>query len=88
MTKGIRVITSQIWIVVSIIALAVVAFLVFSVAVGKGRKRNTLTPLAGVAFAFVLAGIMFGNDRLIGYSLFGVGVIFSFADIYRRSKSK
>jgi hypothetical protein len=46
------------FVAVSIAVLAVVAVLVFLVC-GK-RAQNRITPLAGVAFAFVLAGILFG----------------------------
>ena len=77
--------TSQIFIAVSIAVLAIVALLVFFM--GKSRKENRLTPLAGLAFGFVLAGILFGDDRLIGYSLLGIGVILAVVDIFRKSKS-
>jgi hypothetical protein len=72
------------YIAVSIVALAIIAILVFSR--GKGRKENRLTPLAGLAFGFVLAGIVFGDDRLIGYSLMGVGVVIAIVDIFVRSR--
>ena len=78
--------TSQIYIVVSIVVLAIIAILVFVVL--RNRKEKRLTPLAGLAFGFVLAGILFGEDRLIGYSLLGVGVILAVFDIFNRSKSK
>lgn len=78
--------TSQIWIAVSIVVLAIVALLVFVVV--KGRKENRLTSLASLAFAFVLAGVIFGDDRLIGYSLLGVGVILAVVDMFKRSRSK
>ena len=78
--------TSQVFIALSIAVLAIVALLVFFI--GKRRKENRLTPLAGLAFGFVLAGILFGNDRLIGYSLLGIGVILAVIDIFNRSKSK
>jgi hypothetical protein len=77
---------SQIYIAVSIAVLAVVALLIFFVS--KKKKENRLTPLAGLAFGFVLAGILFGDDRLIGYSLLGVGVLFAVIDMFNRSKSK
>ena len=70
---------SQIYIAVSIVALAVIAFLVFFVS--KSRMENRLTPLAGLAFAFTVSGILFSDDRLIGYSLMGVGVILAVIDI-------
>ena len=78
--------TSQIYIAVSIAVLAIVALLVFIIR--KNRKENRLTPLAGLAFAFVLAGILFGDDRFIGYGLLGVGVILAVIDMINRSKRK
>ena len=78
--------TSQIFIAVSIVVLAVIALLVFFF--GRSRKENRLTPLAGLAFGFVLAGIIFGDERLIGYSLMGIGVLLAVIDMYRRSRSK
>jgi hypothetical protein len=78
--------TSQIYIAISIAVLAVIAlFVVFK---GKSRKENRLTPLAGLAFGFVLAGIIFGRDRLIGYSLLGIGVILAVIDIFKKLKNK
>ena len=77
---------SQIWIAVTIVALAVVAFLVFFV--NKNREKNRLTPLASLAFAFVLAGIFFGDDRFIGYGLMGVGVLLAVIDIFNKSQNR
>jgi hypothetical protein len=76
---------SQIFLAVSIAVLAIVCVLVFFTA--RGRRQNRLTPLAGLAFAFVLAGIVVGDDRLIGYGLIGIGVILAVADMLRRSRS-
>ncbi len=77
---------SQIYIALSIAVLAAIALLVFLR--GKSRKENRLTPLAGLAFGFVLAGIIFGDDRLIGYSLLGIGVVLAVIDIFKKLKSK
>ena len=77
---------SQIFIAVSIAVLAIVALLVFFIA--KSQKEKRLTPLASLAFGFVLAGILFGEDRFIGYSLLGVGVILSVIDMFRLAKSR
>lgn len=85
-TKEVHMNTSQIWIAISIVVLAVVALFVFFVR--RDRKENRLTPLAGLAFGFVLAGILFGDDRLIGYGLMGVGVILAVIDMFKRSRSK
>ena len=77
---------SQIYIAVLIVVLAIIALLVFFVSKNKSDKK--LTPLAGLAFGFILAGIIFGEDRLIGYSLMGVGVILAIIDIVKKLKSK
>ena len=77
---------SQIYIAISIVVLAAIALLV--VFLGKSRKENRLTPLAGLAFGFILAGIIFGRDRLIGYSLLAIGVILAVIDMFKKLKSK
>jgi hypothetical protein len=74
---------SQIYIIISIVALVVIALLVFFV--GKGRQENRLNPLASLAFGFVIAGIVFGEERLLGYGLMGIGVVLSVVDIIMRS---
>jgi uncharacterized membrane protein len=76
---------SQIYIAVSIVVLAVIAFLVFFVS--KNRKENRLTPLASLAFAFTLAGILFGDDMLIRYGLMGVGVLLAVLDMFGKRKN-
>jgi hypothetical protein len=75
---------SGIYVVIAIVALFVVAILAFIL--GRREPHSRLTPLAGLAFAFVLAGIFFGEDRLLGYGLMGVGVILAVIDIFRRPK--
>ena len=76
---------SQIYIAVSIVVLAAIALLV--IFLGKSKKENRLTPLAGLAFGFILAGIICGDNRTIGYSLLGIGVILSVIDIVKKLKS-
>jgi len=77
---------SQIYIAISIIVLAVIALLVFFM--NKNKKDKKLSPLAGLAFAFVLAGIVFGDDRIIGYGLMGIGVVLAVIDMILKSKKK
>ena len=72
------------YIAISIAALAIVAILVFFAS--KGKRENRLTPLAGLAFGFILAGIIFGDDRLLGYGLLGVGVVLAIVDMFKRSR--
>ncbi len=78
--------TSLVFVVISIVVLAVVAVLVFLV---RGKQaENRITPLAGLAFAFAVAGIILGEERLIGYGLMGIGIVLAMADIWNRSRSK
>lgn len=75
----------SIYLAIAVIAgLAIVMNLVFD----YNKKEKGLSRLAGVAFAFVIAGIFLGGQKLIGYSLFGVGVIMAIIDIIQKSKSK
>jgi len=78
---------SQIYVAVAIIALALIALALFFISRKKGSYK--LTPLAGTAFGFVIAGIIFSENRLIGYSLLGIGVTLAIVDIimkYIKSK--
>jgi hypothetical protein len=76
--------TSQIFIVISIVTLAIVAILFLA----ARKSKMKLTPLAGLAWAFVLVGIIFSEDRLIGYGLMGVGVVLALIDMFIQSKRK
>jgi hypothetical protein len=72
------------YIVIAITALLILAILAYA-SFRSGRPQR-LTPLAGLAFAFVLAGILFGEDRFVGYGLMGVGVLLALIDIIRKSR--
>jgi uncharacterized membrane protein len=74
---------SGLYIVLSVFVLLVIVLLVFF----TGNEKNRLTTLASLAFAFVLAGIIFGENRAIGYSLMGIGMVFALIDIFRRSEN-
>lgn len=74
---------SQIYIAIAIVVLAVIAGLVYF---SSRRKEKRLTPLAGLAFAFVLAGILFGQEHWLGYGLLGIGVILAVVDMFRKGK--
>jgi hypothetical protein len=80
--------TSQLYILLSIIVLVLVAVLVFIVSKNKTGKEKNLSPLAGLAFAFLLAGLFFGENMFIGYGLIGVGVILALVDMINKSKMK
>lgn len=65
------------------IAAAVVILAVIALVVGRGRKGKALT---GLALAFVLAGLIFGGNRVVGYCLLGVGVFLAVIDLVRKFK--
>lgn len=75
----------SIYLAIAVLAvLAIVMNLVFD----YNKKEKGLSRLAGIAFAFVIAGIFLGGQKLIGYSLVGVGIILSIIDIIHKSKNK
>ncbi len=70
---------------VSIAVLAVVvACMVFFV--NLQRSENHLTRLTGMALALILAGLLFGNDRLIAYSFIGMGVLLAAIEMVARTR--
>lgn len=73
---------ATVYIIISIVVLAVVALLAFWV--GKRGRGYRLSPMAGLAFGCIVAGIIFGEDRLIGYGLMGVGVVLAVVDAITR----
>lgn len=78
--------TSQAYIAIAIASLAVVALIVF--VIRRNRQKNRFSPLASLAFGFVLAGILFGENRFIGYGLMAGGVILAVVDIFQSSHMK
>lgn len=74
----------QIYIAVVIAVLAVIVAL--RIFVKKIKPETKLTPLAAFSFAFVIAGIVFGENRLVGYSLMGIGVLIAFFDAIKKLK--
>ena len=74
---------SQIYILISVIVLLIIAILVIFV---KKKKQKRLTPLSGLAFVFVLSGIVFGDGGLVGYGLISIGVLLALIDIVKKSR--
>ncbi len=75
---------SDIYILIAIIVLLAVVVVAF--VLGRREPHNRLSPMAGMAFGFILAGILFGDNRLIGYTMLGIGLLLAVADIIRRPK--
>jgi hypothetical protein len=80
--------TSPIYIFLTIVVLVIIALFVFLVSRNKGGKEKHLTPLAGLAFAFILAGLFFGENRFMGYGFLGFGVVLAIIDILNKLKKQ
>jgi hypothetical protein len=68
------------YILISLLVLALVAVLMYFANRKQPEKR--FSRLAAFAFAFIIAGIIFGEDPVVGYSLIGIGVLLALVDIY------
>ena len=71
---------SQPVITITIIAILIVAVLVFII--GKDRNQNRIRPLVGLAFSCIVAGILYGENRYLGYAMMAAGVIVAVIDIF------
>ena len=71
----------QVYILVAILGLAIIAILFFLF----GRKSHKkLTPLAAIAFGLVMAGLFLSENRILGYSFIVVGIILSVIDAVKK----
>jgi hypothetical protein len=68
------------WIAISIIAFIVIVVLLV---IARGKPRPNPSNLAILGMALVVLGILFGDNRLIGYLFLGAGVLVSVVDIIR-----
>jgi heme A synthase len=75
----------EVYAALCVMVLAVVAGLVF--AVGRNRSRNRLTPLAGLSFLLVVAGIVIGGESMVSYGLLAAGLLLAFLDVLTRSRA-
>jgi hypothetical protein len=70
------------------IAVGVLAILaVLLLVVGRGGGTRRLTPLAGLSLACVVCGIVFGEERVVGYAFFAVGILLAVVDALRRTRA-
>ena len=74
-----------VWIAISIIALVVIVVLLL-ISRRKGKQLLNPSNLLILGMSFVVLGIIFGDERLIGYSFIGVGVLLSVIDAIRNRK--
>ena len=74
-----------VWIAISIVALVVIVVLLLT---GRGKQYRKPSNLAVLGMSLVVLGIIFGDDRLIGYSFIGAGVLLSAIDAIRNRKQQ
>lgn len=67
-------------------AVIIILFFVMVFIGNKNSKIKRLSILSSIAFGFIVAGIVFGENRIISYSFFVIGIILSVVDAYIKSK--
>jgi len=77
---------SVLFMVLSVIILIIIGILF--IVTWKKKKEQQISPLAILGIVFVILGIVFGSDRLIGYAFLGIGVILSVFDLVTNRKKK
>jgi uncharacterized membrane protein len=75
------------WVAISIIALIVIVVLLL-IARRGGSQYPKPSNLAILGMSLVVLGIIFGDDRLIGYSFIGVGILLSVVDAIRNREKQ
>jgi cytochrome bd-type quinol oxidase subunit 2 len=72
-----------VWIAISIIALVVIVVLLL---IARGRQYQQPSNLAILGMCLVVLGIIFGDNRLIGYPFIGVGIFLSVIEAIRNRR--
>ena len=74
-----------VWISISIIALVVIMVLLL---ISRRKSNQIINPsnLLVLGMSFVVLGIIFGDERVLGYSFIGIGVLLSVMDAIRNRK--
>ena len=77
---------TQVNILLVVAGMAIIVLILLLLTQKEEKKR--LTPLAGLAFGLFIAGIVFGEHKLLGYGLIGTGIILSIIDIIVKNKKE
>jgi hypothetical protein len=78
--------TSSIFVIVAIVALAII--FIFNFLISPGKRKSKLTPLASLAFVFIIAGIFLGEKGTIGYGAFTFGILLAVIDIILKTRKR
>jgi len=76
---------SQIYILIAIVGLFLIGLALFIFS--KKKMKPQMTPLTGIAFGFVIAGIIF-DSRWLSYTLMGIGVLLAVIDMIIKLRKK
>ena len=76
-----------VWIAISIVALVVIIVLLL---ISRRKSNQILNPsnLLVLGISCVVLGIIFGDERIVGYSFMGVGVLLSVIDAIRNTRQQ
>ncbi len=72
----------EVYLATALVVLAIIVMIIFWIR----RKEYRVSPLISLAFAFVVAGILLGENRLVGYGLMVVGIILAVVEWARWRK--
>jgi hypothetical protein len=72
-----------VWIAISVIALLVIIVLLL---VARRKEYHKPSNLALFGMSLVVLGIIFGDERIVGYSFIGVGILLSVIDAVRNRR--
>ena len=71
------------WILIAVLVLIIIFLVLFFL---RKNKKKQMSKLGSFSLLFVLAGIIFGDNKILGYSLIGIGIILAIIDIISKEK--
>ena len=75
---------SELYIAIALVILWIIALA--ALVTGKSKRPPHPSKYAMIAMLLVISGIVFGEYRLLGYSLIGAGVLLAILDILKNLK--
>lgn len=68
----------KLWLMIAVAVLIVILAIIF---IKRKKKPKKISALTGLAFACIILGIVFANDKILGYCLIGAGVVIAVIDM-------
>lgn len=76
------------YILIAIIAFAIVVLFGFAMFLRMKKEHKPMSKLGAISLALIVAGIVFGESRLVGYGMIGAGLALALIDIIKKARSK